>query len=264
MKLKSCCCCFNLRTGGLIISGFEIFCGFILLRTGISLACMCLYASSIITSLHFISFLVVKFAVGGCLIYGISKVKDARLCGTIETTLTFVFSNIQNQPSCLMPFLIEQGISIFGSTITFVYLIVKMQTDPDATRQFFHDYIMETTDTRDNDDLVDQLIPAIMILTFFLLIQSVYSFLIVYSIYKETKEMSNPIQDSINNHIHPALQAGSYNSNPPPYSFYPPDQTNLGFPAYPSQPHQNLAFSTFPSQLKNQKTKGDNDLTITY
>ncbi|XP_031618127.1 uncharacterized protein LOC116337589 [Contarinia nasturtii] len=224
MKLKSCCCV-NLRTGGLIIAGFEIFLGLVLIRTNISVA-------------------LVKFAVGGCLMFGILK----------------------NQPTCLVPYLIAQGISIVGSIITLIYLIVKMQTNPEETKEFFAELITETTDNDSVENAsVDKLIPLIMILSFLLLIESIYSSLVIYSLYKESKVLNHQIQDSINNHIHPALQANlPYESNPPPYSFYPPDQSNLSLSTYPIRKNQPLAFSTFVSQPKKQKNKADNDVVFSY
>lgn len=54
MKVNSCCC-FDLRTGALIIAGFEILSGIFALKTGLIVP-------------------LIKFAVGGSLIVGVLKV----------------------------------------------------------------------------------------------------------------------------------------------------------------------------------------------
>ncbi|XP_055321216.1 uncharacterized protein LOC129577741 [Sitodiplosis mosellana] len=197
MSVKTCCCV-DLRTGGLIIAGFEIFCGLISLKTGLLVP-------------------LIKFVVGGCLIYGILK----------------------NVSGCLVPYLIEQLISVAGALGTLIYIAFKGFTKPEDVDAFFKELLVGEMDENDFAILKTIAIILVIILT----IESIYSWIVIFSLYQEITAFGHKVQDSVflDNypHHHPNLTIDNYQTNP--------NLSNINLGNYPPSSH--LTMSHYPANL---------------
>lgn len=157
--------------------------------------------------------------------------------------------DFQNVSGCLIPFLVTELIAIAGSIGALVYIGIKSQTQPDDINTFFGDYILDGVDTDDMNHIITIAIILIILLT----IESIYSWIVIFSLYQETTALNHKVQDSVfldNYPHHPNLSINNYPSNMNPvFGNYPPStemimtkyptNLNLGINSYPSNPQQN-------------------------
>lgn len=156
---------------------------------------------------------------------------------------------LQNIPACLIPYLIEQIISVAGSIGSLIYIAYKSQTNPADIDKFFAEFFLDDI----NPDDIKNIIIITIIIVIILTIEGIYSWIVIFALYQQMSVLTHKVQDSIildNYPHHPNLSIDKYPSNaslvlgnyPPPshltMSHYP-SNLNVGINSYPSIPHQN-------------------------
>lgn len=104
-----------------------------------------------------------------------------------------------------MPFLMEQGVSIVGSMIGLIYLIVTLVRQSDEDNAFIDHYLSSVTN--DNES-IRPLLPYIIGLALIILIESAYSWIVILSLYQEFTNMDRKVEDSVHT-VYPHQNAES-------------------------------------------------------
>lgn len=156
---------------------------------------------------------------------------------------------LQNIPGCLIPYLVEQIISVTGSIGSLIYIAYKSQTNPSDIDNFFAEFILDDIDPDNIKNIIIIAIVIVVILT----VEGIYSWIVIFALYQQMTNLSHKVQDSIildNYPHHQNLSIDKYPSNaslvlgnyPPPthltMSHYP-SNLNVGINSYPSIPNQN-------------------------
>lgn len=166
---------------------------------------------------------------------------------------------LQNVSGCLVPYLVEQIISVAGSIGTLVYIGIKSFTKPEDVDTFFSDFISSEYDERDFKMLKTIAIVIVILLT----IETIYAWIVIFSLYQEITAFRHKVQDSVFLDTYPQHSIDNHPTNqnlsnivlgnyPPPSQLtmgHYPANLNVGINSYPSNPHQNHGGNAPPDGL---------------
>lgn len=88
----------------------------------------------------------------------------------------------------------EKGVSVVGSLIGLIYLIVIVLRKSDEDNAFVDQYLSNVVNV---DESIRPLLPYIIALAIVLLIESVYSWIIILSLYQEFTNKDHKVEDSL-------------------------------------------------------------------
>lgn len=174
-----------------------------------------------------------------------------------ECSLIFLLIGIylilQNVSACLIPYLTEQIISVAGSVGSLIYIGYKFYSKPEDVNKFFSQFIFNDSESDD----MKKIIYIAIVLVILLSIEGVYSWIVIFTLYKEISASGHKVQDTIILDNYPQNGNLSFNNNnnnnnfatntnlslgdyPPPLGLsMNPSSLNVGINSYPSNLHQN-------------------------
>lgn len=169
------------------------------------------------------------------------------------------FLILQNVSGCLVPYLVEQIISVVGSIGTLVYIGIKSFTKPEDVDAFFSEFLSDEYDERDFKMLKTIAIVLVVLLT----IETIYAWIVIFSLYQEITAFGHKVQDSVFLDTYPQHSIANYPANqnlsnivlgnyPPPSHLsmdHYPANLNVGINSYPSNPNQNHGNNAPPDGL---------------